>query len=226
MNQQSPLENATPAKVQKFIRETSPHRGSSFGGRGSSPSPIQNAALLEKIDVRKYTSFGLSEKELCYYKAVYEMFASPSSGTLSPAELRHLFAYLGINMNRSELFKVLCEFDLDENGYLDFNDFLKVVTDRISLYQMDNVRAKREIFRSLSAKDSITFESLKLAFAKNGIAVSEEECLGIYTFLMKRIEEKDQAKIQRTGIEFNDFNNVFITLHQELGLALKQEKSL
>jgi centrin-3 len=228
MQPSSPLESITSAKVQKFIRESSPFHHPNNPARNTSPSPSPNlnSSVFEKMDMKGYSSFGLSTKELFYYRAVFDLFASGGNGTLSPAELRHLFAYLGINMNRSEIFKVLCEYDTEENGYLDFNDFLRVVNDRISLYDMDNIRAKREIFKGISSKDTITAESLERAFAKNGIAVSQEESTGIYNFLIRRIEERDEMKGHKEEINFNDFNNLLISLHQELGLALKQEKKL
>ena len=80
---------------------------------------------------------------------------------MSPSELRNIFVYLGIYTNKNEIFMFLSDFDSKEHGYLDFEDFVRVLTDRNKAFEKDTKRKKLEIFRSLcNKKKTLNLEEL------------------------------------------------------------------
>ena len=82
-----------------------------------------------KFNPSAYQHLGITEREVFIYKNIFDEFCTNNKEYLSPGDLRNIFKYLGINATKKETFQVLCDFDTKEHGYLDFEDFLKVITD-------------------------------------------------------------------------------------------------
>ncbi len=81
-----------------------------------------------------------------------------------------------MNTNKNEIFQVLCDFDINEQGFLNFEDFLNVITDRTKPFENDTKRKQKEIFRKISnKKKSITLEEFEKSFFKNGFVIKKEE---------------------------------------------------
>lgn len=106
---------------------------------------------------------------------------------MSPSELRNVFVYLGIYTNKKEIFSFLSDFDTKEHGYLDFEDFVKVITDRNKAFEKDTKRKKFEVFRQLTnRKATLNLEELEKAFFTHGFVLKKEEIKEIYEFLLEK----------------------------------------
>ena len=75
----------------------------------------------------------------------------------------------------------MSDFDQKELGYIDFEDFAKILSDRMKPYENDTKRRKTEIFRGLSQrKQTIELEDLEASFHKNGFNLTQEEIKEIF----------------------------------------------
>ena len=177
--------------------------------------------MYKNQDLTAYAGYGLDEKTLKTYKLIFNMFDSDRNQTLTPTDLRNMFNYIGIYTNRNEIFKVLCDYDLKENGYLDFDDFLKVITDRIKPFENEKKRMKKMVFNQISDKKAVLgIEDLEKAFFKYGFQVEKEEITEIYTMLLRRAEAEDGE------LNFDNFDQVLLEINQELKKELQENKFL
>ena len=87
-------------------------------------------ALSGKFDPNKYAHLGIDEKKALLYRAIFENYSSMKNNYLTPGELRNIFEQLDIHTDQKEIFLVVCDYDTKELGYIDFEDFVKVLTDR------------------------------------------------------------------------------------------------
>lgn len=59
----------------------------------------------------------------------YGLFDSDQSGTVEAKELTDFLASLGFSVDRQELVEIAWQTDMDGNGYIEFSEFVKVMTD-------------------------------------------------------------------------------------------------
>ena len=199
LRSKSPLFNITPQNIHHYVRTKSPlipHR--------SKPLPTKS-----------HKSYGLSPNKLQIYKLIFNTFSNNKT-YLTPSELRNIFNYLGIYTNKNEIFKVLCDFDTNETGYIDFEEFLNVITDRCKPFEKESRRKKREIFGQISGKKKvITAEDFEKSFFKQGFDVTKEEILEIYEFLKGKVQGCED------GIDFESFDKLLLQVNQELKKNIK-----
>ena len=213
----STIDKVNPLNVHRYIREPSPIKSprSLLQKKPKTAMITQN----ESFNPSRYTTYGIDINTVQTYKTIFDMFDTECSGKLTPTELRNLFAYIDINTNRNEIFKVLCDYDLKENGYLDFDDFLKVMTDRIKPFEIENPRVKKSIFNQLTnKKQELGIEELEAAFFKYGYHINKEELQEIFTIIQKRADKIGG------NIDFDDFNKVLLEINQELKKELQDTK--
>ena len=101
----------------------------------------------QNFDPSNYGHLGLDERKAIIYKTLFDSFTTTKKSYMTPSELRNVFVYLGIYTNKKEIFSFLSDFDSKEHGYLDFEDFVRVLTDRNKAFEKDTKRKKMEIFR-------------------------------------------------------------------------------
>jgi len=216
MRDVSPTRDPSGPTLRRFMRDTSPQ---AFSPRVSQNN-LRRADSQTRMSTQSLQTFNLSKKALACYRTVFDRFDSTGAGHLLPADLRSLFASLGINMDRKEIFQILCDFDQDEKGFLDFNDFLRTLTDKKVAYKLPDPPTERQIFRDCSDQGRITCESLAKAYAQQGFVVGKEEVQEIFGCLMDSLDTKSDHP---DGIELPQFQKLLISCHQELGLKLKEE---
>ena len=220
----SPISKLTPLNIQRYIRDKSPVKSPGMMKPKKSMKNLQKSMknlskMYKNQDLTAYAGYGLDEKTLKTYKLIFNMFDSDRNQTLTPTDLRNMFNYIGIYTNRNEIFKVLCDYDLKENGYLDFDDFLKVITDRIKPFENEKKRMKKMVFNQISDKKAVLgIEDLEKAFFKYGFQVEKEEITEIYTMLLRRAEAEDGE------LNFDNFDQVLLEINQELKKELQENK--
>lgn len=123
-------------------------------------------------------------------------------------------------MERKEIFQVLCEFDEDEKGFLDFNDFMRVMTDKKVAYKLPDPPVERSIFREFSSDGKVTLESLEKAYCKFGFVIGKDELQSIWKSMKRHTGEEETSS---AAIDLAAFQKLLVSAHQELGLKLKEE---
>ena len=165
--------------------------------------------------------YNLPKKTVNYYRTIFDSFDSTKGDCLLPADLRNMFSSIGINMERSEIFQILCDYDESEKGFIDFNDFMKVMTDKVSFYKLPDLPKEKQIFKNLAINGELTEDSLEKAYSKFGFVTSKNEVKEIHSMLIGYFGEENDGK----KIDLPLFQRLMMGTHQELGAKLKDELS-
>lgn len=80
--------------------------------------------LLKTIDEKK-KKFSL---DALYLKSLWERADSDHSGTLSSKEVIQLISSININLAADTIRQMYAKFDIDQNGLLDFDEFVEFMT--------------------------------------------------------------------------------------------------
>ena len=67
---------------------------------------------------------GLSEEEIVAYKREFNSFDADGDGTISAEELANVLRSFGDEVSEDDVRKVINTFDIDQNGSIEFNEFL------------------------------------------------------------------------------------------------------
>ena len=201
--------------LRKFIRDTSPH----------SNSPGKNSKNLQRGNsqsrIFNQNSFNISKNTINNFTEVFEYFDSTKNGYLLPADLRNMFDSLGLNLERAEIFQILCDFDQNEKGFIDFNDFVKIMTDKLTFFKLSNIQNEKLIFQDFSLNGFITEESLHKAYGQKGFLLSKDVIKGIFEVMRENGEFEKEENDQ--GIDFKHFQKSILRAHQKLGNILKED---
>lgn len=99
----------------------------------------------------------LSEAEKDRARAVFDKFDKDKSGTIDMWELRDALRELGQEPTVDELVEIIAEIDTDENGVIDFNDFIQLVGDqKVVLRSRDDDSDTLDAFIALGGSDDKT----------------------------------------------------------------------
>ena len=85
-----------------------------------------------EFDVDKYVTFTLPREEVIEIKQAFDIFDEDLSGMIDPAELKDAFINLGFTGQNKFVYQILAELDEDQSGGIDFDEFLKLATAKIS----------------------------------------------------------------------------------------------
>jgi Ca2+-binding EF-hand superfamily protein len=166
--------------------------------------------------------YGLKEKQILIYQSLFENF-SANKKHLTPGELRNLIQHLGINLNSKEISDYMSDFDSKEMGNIDFEDFIKIITDRTKPFENDTKRRKMEVFREISRRNQvISLDDFENSFFKNGFNITKEEIKEIYEFMREKMGTENEN--EEVTMDFQNFDKFVKNLHLELNKFINNEK--
>ena len=143
----------------------------------------------------------LSEQEICELHEAFNIFDVESDGSIDSKQLIILMNSLKQYPNQKELEKILNEFNIDKNGQIYFNQFLKIMAKRLKNVKKDEDTYLKNLFRSLDRNN-------------NGL-ISINEIRYIVTHSNENISEKDIEIIMKEAdtdgdglISFEEFMTI------------------
>lgn len=74
----------------------------------------------------------LPREEVIEIKQAFDIFDDDGSGMLDPSELKDAFINLGFSGQNKFVYQILAELDEDQSGGIDFPEFLKLATSKMS----------------------------------------------------------------------------------------------
>ncbi|KAJ8451823.1 hypothetical protein Cgig2_007306 [Carnegiea gigantea] len=150
------------------------HKKESKGSR-SSPSSSSGSSHFSSLGS---SSFALRkrtrEEEL---KEVFRHFDMDKDGKISPCELRRYFASVGERMSEEDAHGVIEELDSDQDGMLDFQDFVKLMDAKEGAD--DDLKEVFEMFEEEKGSGRITPKGLQRALSSLGDFKSYDECVAM-----------------------------------------------
>ena len=143
----------------------------------------------------------LSEQEICELHEAFNIFDVESDGSIDSKQLIILMNSLKQFPNQKELEKILNEFNIDKNGQIYFNQFLKIMAKRLKNIKEDEDRYLKNLFSNLDRNN-------------NGL-ISIHEIRYIVTHSNENISEKDIETIMKEAdtdgdglISFEEFMTI------------------
>mmetsp|Transcript_18891 Transcript_18891/g.8809 ORF Transcript_18891/g.8809 Transcript_18891/m.8809 type:complete len:114 (+) Transcript_18891:77-418(+) len=84
------------------------------------------------FDAKRYERPGLTEDEIEEIKEAFDLFDTDGSGTIDPKELKAAMQSLGFEAKNQTIYQMVSDLDKDGSGAIDFEEFLDMMTARMS----------------------------------------------------------------------------------------------
>ena len=117
----------------------------------------------------------LSQDQIQEFRDAFSLFDSDGSGTISVEELGEVLKSVGHRTSQVEINKLLKEADLDNDGVIDFPEFLALVADKLEHSETDGDLKETFIFYDINSTGYITPSNLHYALGKLGLRMTPEE---------------------------------------------------
>jgi len=142
--------------------------------------------IRTKVRVRQRME--LKEEQRKEIKEAFDLFDTDGTGTIDAKELKVALRALGFEPNKEELKRLVSDLDKSnsqsEQGKLDFNEFLEIMTAKMSEKDSrEQIQKGFQLFKGPSGK--ISFDDLRSVARELGENMSGEE-------LMEMIREADK----------------------------------
>ena len=79
-----------------------------------------------------YATLSIPVEEVRDVKVAFDIFDGDLSGIVDPQELKHAFEQLGFAGSNKFVYQILAELDDDQSGGIDFAEFLRLATAKMS----------------------------------------------------------------------------------------------
>ena len=128
-----------------------------------------------KFNAKKFERPGLNEDEIEEIKEAFDLFDTDGSGTIDPKELRAAMQSLGFEAKNQTIFQMISDLDKNKSGSIDFEEFLDMMTARMS--DKDSREDIAKVFRLFDddTSGSISLRNLRRVAKELGETMTDEE---------------------------------------------------
>jgi len=143
----------------------------------------------------------ISQKDTKELRDVFRMMDTNGDGKLSREELLNQFSKtMGYNAASDEVDRIMAEVDTDNNGYIDYTEFLKATLDIRTVMSSENMRRAFDLFDK-DGSQSISAMELKKILA--GEAISENK---VWESIVKEVDQNGDGEI-----DFSEFQQIILS---------------
>ncbi|OQR92542.1 caltractin [Achlya hypogyna] len=127
----------------------------------------------------------LDDEQMEEIKEAFSLFDTDGSGSIDARELKAAMRALGFQVKKAEVRKMIADIDKDENGTIEFENFVEMMTSRMN--SRDTREEVLKIFRLFDDDNTgkISFKNLKRVCSELGENLTDEE-------MQEMIEEADR----------------------------------
>ena len=164
------------------------------------PVPPKNAKEKKaEFNPKNFERPGLSSDEIEEIKEAFDIFDPESTGSIQVNDLLNAMKTLGFDSKNPAIYQMIADFDENGNGTIEFEEFLDMMTARISdKNTRDDLKRVFNLFDD-GRTGEIKVENLKRVARELGEEISDEELKEI----VQRADLDGDSKLT-----FEDFYNV------------------
>ena len=165
--------------------------------------------------VLAFLSHNYAEKsQLDKLKKIFYKIDTNLDGKLSKEELMNAYKIAGIRINKNQLDKIIKSMDFDNNGYIEYEEFIRATIPKENLFTDVNLKTAFDMF-DLDKNGSISLSEIK-------------EVLGIKKNDDDKVIEELMNEVQRTGnqeINFQQFKESMLNYAKQdiFNLSIKTD---
>ena len=162
-------------------------------------APVSSGPGPKGFNAKQYERPGLTEDEIEEIKEAFDLFDTDGSGTIDPRELKAAMQSLGFEAKNATIYQMVSDLDKDGSGAIDFDEFLDMMTARMS--DKDTKEDISKVFRLFDDDKTgyISIKNLRRVAKELGETMTDEE-------LMEMVERADSDGDGQVSLE--DFYNI------------------
>lgn len=100
--------------------------------KAATPAKPAVGQVKKPFDPNEYVTAMLPKQEVIEIKQAFDIFDGDGSGVIDPAELKQAFIDLGFTGQNKFVYQILAELDDNNSGGIDFEQFLKLATAKVT----------------------------------------------------------------------------------------------
>ncbi|KAJ3868185.1 Ca2+-binding EF-hand superfamily protein [Lentinula novae-zelandiae] len=151
---------------------------------------MYGASTVQKSKRRTHSRPELTDEQKQEIKEAFELFDTDKDGRIDYHELKVAMRALGFDMKKAEVLKILRDHDKTGHGFMDFEDFAKIMSDRILARDpMEEIRRAFQLFDG-DNKGRIELKDLRRVAKEIGDRLEDDE-LHVSSFRQAMIDEFD-----------------------------------
>merc|ERR1719238_252491 len=126
---------------------------------------------------KRYHIPGLSDEEIEEIREAFNLFDTDGSGTIDPKELKSAMESLGFEAKNQTIYQMIGDIDKDGSGAIDFDEFLDMMTAKMS--DKDSREDIQKVFNLFDddASGKISMKNLKRVARELGETMTDAELL-------------------------------------------------
>lgn len=146
------------------------------------PAPAKKAPAkkVDEFNPDDYVKINVSREEVLEIKKAFDIFDVNKDNTVDPNEIKAAFEKLNLMGNNRVIYQMMAELDEDHSGQIDFNEFFRFVTSKVS--EKDKKDDILKVFRFYDQNDNqkISWEELKKVSQYLGEEMTDEEIQAMF----------------------------------------------
>eukprot|EP01028_Stygiella_incarcerata_P004230 TRINITY_DN1905_c0_g1_i2.p1 TRINITY_DN1905_c0_g1~~TRINITY_DN1905_c0_g1_i2.p1 ORF type:complete len:168 (-),score=68.15 TRINITY_DN1905_c0_g1_i2:261-764(-) len=154
----------------------------------------------------KHRKFELTEEQKQEIKEAFELFDTEKTGRIDAHEMKVAMRALGFDVKKEHVLRILEEYDREGTGTIDFNDFLEVMTEKISQRDPDEEILKAFRLFDDDSSGKITLKNLRRVARELGETMTDDELQAMIDEFDRdgdgEINEEDFMAIMRQNDDF------------------------
>ncbi len=159
----------------------------------------KNKPKIKGFNAKNYERPGLTEEEIMEIKEAFDLFDTDGGGTIDPKELKAAMTSLGFEAKNQTIYQMIADLDADGSGAIDFDEFLELMTARIS--DKDNREDIEKVFKLFDDEKTgfISIKNLRRVAKELGETMDDNEL----TEMIERADSDNDGLVT-----FEDFYNI------------------
>lgn len=152
---------------------------------------VNSERPAEPFNPKDFAMAGASERDVLVYKEMFDLLDIDDNELLTPMEVRNLLLHYQYNPKKQIIYQMVSDLDIDESGGINFYEFMKMMTAKLSETDSDDDITKVYKLYDADNKGYITIDDLKNVSKELKEEIRDEELKE----MMDKIDPKNQGKI-------------------------------